>query len=144
MNASMLALLLGFTSFADPVAPSWQADYGVARKQAVSANRPLVVFIGPGAKGWDKVSTEGALSAEVNQLLAMRYVALYVDTDTPEGKKLAADFGVNRPSGLIISTRTGDVQAFFHEGTLQNRDLLRYLVRFADPNRVIRGTEVHR
>ena len=43
--------------------------------------------------------------------------------------------------GIAISDVTGDKLAFYHEGDLANADLVRYLERYSDPNRVVEFTE---
>jgi hypothetical protein len=142
----MFASLFAFALWGNlPVAsvaegPIWLKDYALARKHGAAANKPLIVVIGSGQRGWEKLNHEGAWSKEVEQLLANHYVCLYVDTDEEGGKKLASAFEVN-DLGLVISSRNCDVQAFRHEGRLNNGDLEWYLRRYADPDRVARFTE---
>ena len=120
--------------------PSWSKDYAEARQQGVSVNKPLIVVIGSGKRGWDQVSRDGGLSKGVLQVLADSYVCVYVDTEDEKGKSLASAFEV-QGAGLVISNRDGSVQAFRHEGSLNNEDMERYLRRYADPQFVARSTE---
>jgi len=80
------------------------------------------------------------LSAECRRHLASHYVCAYVDTSTESGKRLADAFELPGGQGIIISDRTGGVQAFRHEGTLSNADLGAYLERYAG-ERAITTTE---
>ena len=45
--------------------------------------------------------------------------------------------------GIVISSSSGKLQAFRHEGELRNEDLARYLRRFSAPNLVILHTETN-
>jgi hypothetical protein len=46
-------------------------------------------------------------------------------------------------SGLVISDRTGEKQAFRHEGSLAGEDLTRALKKYADPNVVVYTTQTN-
>src|SRR5262249_22257722 len=120
--------------------PSWSTDYRSAQNLGNEEGKPLAVFIGSGTAGWEHLSREGKLDEQANRILASRYVCVYVDTSNDSGKQLAADFDVDHPA-LVISDRTGRLQAFRHEGDLQGEDLVRYLKRYAEPERVVRTTE---
>src|SRR5690348_15985194 len=72
--------------------PQWLKDYGQARKQGKAEGKPLVVIIGTGEKGSEKVCEEGKLNAEVRKALAESYVCLYVDTEHIQGRELAESF----------------------------------------------------
>lgn len=137
MNTSMLALAL--TSAL--LAPSWQSNYFHAQSDAVAMKKPLVVVFGSGANGWSKVIREESPAPEVNKLLTDQYVCVYVDTTTADGKRLAQNFDISGNLGVVISDRTGSLQAFWHQGDMTNQNMVRYLQRFADPTTVIRGTE---
>jgi len=121
--------------------PKWHTDYAVAQKQAESAKKPLAVFLAPGKRGYEKFARDSGLTAEIQETLAFKYVCLHVDTAQTAGKSLAADFEMPSGLGIVISDRSGTAQAFRHEGDLANRDLTRYLVRYADPNRIVTKTE---
>lgn len=121
--------------------PSWLTDYSAAGKQSASEKKPLVVFFGSGKAGYDKLSSEGKLPVAAAAILESKYVCLHIDTSTEHGKRLAELFEVSEGVGVVISDRTGEVQAFRHEGSLANADLVRYLQRDSDPNWVVRTTE---
>lgn len=123
--------------------PAWLADYAAARQIGRATQKPLVVVIGSGQEGWEKMSQEGKLGKEVNRALAGNYVCVYVDTADPWGQRLAAAFAMNQGPGLVISDRSGDVQAFSHQGTLTEANLADRLRRHADPQRVVRQTETN-
>lgn len=120
--------------------PFWFTDYGVARYQGVTANKPLMVVIGSGKNAWDAMSKEGGWSKEVQQLLVQNYICVYVDSEDEKGKELASAFEI-AATGLVISNRDGSIQAFRHEGSISNEHLERYLDRYADPFFVARATE---
>ena len=121
----------------------WQTDYAAALKQATSRQKPLAVFVGSGAGGWERLSRDGGLKEELKLILAENYVCLYADTTTEKGRWLAQAFRLPGGLGIVISDRTGSLQAFRHEGDLPNRDLTTYLQRYADPNRVTRNTDTN-
>jgi hypothetical protein len=120
--------------------PAWLRDYNQARKEGQKANKPLAVFVGAGAKGYDQVSQEGKLSPQASRLLAEHYVCVYLNTDTPQGRRLAAAFDIKENPGIVLSDRTGDSQAFHYPGTLSDDELTGCLKRFADPNLLVRAT----
>jgi hypothetical protein len=141
MYTSILLVALSVTPAADVAAPSWSTDYGMASKQSATAKKPLAVVLGAGEEGYEKLDREGKLTTEAKGLLASKYVCVYVNTDTPEGRRLAKAFEMSNGRGLIISDRSGDVQAFRHEGDLKSGDLVRYLERYSNPEREVRTTE---
>lgn len=137
-------LWIALTGVAAPEAaasPEWASDYTQARRDGAAKKKPLAVFLAPGKNAWEAVS-DGKVSDEARKLLAQKYVCVFVDTASETGKSLAKDFEV-RESGLIISDRTGNLQAFFHDGKLPAKDVAFYLERYADPERVVRDTETH-
>ena len=138
MYTSFLVLALTGSVAADAANPTWQNDYVAARSQVQREGKPLAVFIGSGESGWEKVS---ALSNEVKQVLANKYICVYVDSKIDEGKRLADAFEMPGGLGIVISDKTGDLQAFRHEGNLSNEALTTYLVRYSDPNRVVQTTD---
>jgi hypothetical protein len=142
MYASVTILALsGFFVGAVPVSPAWQADYDLARKLGRESHKPLAVFIASGKSGWNNLSKEGKLGKETSFVLAAEYVCVYLDTNQKAAKRLATAFEVPDGAGLILSDRTGAVQAFRHEGELADQELLRQLKRYADPERIVRTTE---
>ena len=119
----------------------WEHDYRQARSAAVSANKPLAVFVGSGTEGWRKVVHDCRLDADVEKTLAEKYVVVYVNQDTDAGRKLAETFQLSGKQGLVISDRTGKLQAFHHEGDLTASDLSQRLTKYSDPALTVTTTE---
>jgi len=136
-----LTLLFTFLNPATPGSPHWRTDYYTALNQVTEQGKPLAVFVGRGKEGWNQICSDGDLGKEAKHLLAENYVCVYVDSKRPDGKRLAEDFDISDGLGLVISDHTGRLQAFRHAGELAERDLLRHLKRYADPERVVRTTE---
>jgi hypothetical protein len=138
-----LAFALGFFPgrVAQESSPQWLADYHQARKLAQKDSKPVAVFVGLGADGFSKVSREGLLDAKARNLLVRHYVCVYLDTSRPATQRLVADLEISRGRGLIISDRSGEFQAFHHDGDLSAADLARHLERFAKPELNARITE---
>ena len=70
----------------------FNADREAVIERALAAGVETMVAIGSGADGWAKVMGETP-SPEVNQLM-QKFVCVYLDTATPEGKKLAQSFEI--------------------------------------------------
>jgi hypothetical protein len=144
MYASIAFIALtGSVVVATPEALTWHTNYDHARQVALSESKPLAVFFGSGQGGYAQVSRDGQLAEAVQKTLGDSYVCMYVDTNTAAGKKLASAFAMSSTTGLVLSDRTGKVQAFYHEGDLSTTDLSRWLTRFADPNIEVRTTVVN-
>jgi len=66
----------------------------------------------------------------------------------PSGTKLrlspSKDLKMKKGPGLVLSSGSGEKQAFRHKGQLSARDLRRYLRKFADPERIVKRTHRHR
>ena len=75
----------------------------------------------------------------MNQLLGTSYVCVYVNTDTPEGKTLAGQFGLTQ--GVVISSKGGTVQALRHTGPVTGTDLTTYLTKYSSPTLAVTTTE---
>lgn len=137
-------LLFALTSFAAPAevaeVPSWQNDYAQAQKLGTTEGKPLAIFMSTGKAGYNKLSRDGELEGEVKQLLTAKYVCVYLDTTSEYGKQLASSFEMPTGLGIVISDRTGGMQAFRHEGDLSASALKGYLQRFSDPSLVVRST----
>jgi hypothetical protein len=143
MFASALAFALATTTAAAPSEKndlSWMTDYAAAVKKGGSEGKPVAVFIGTGTSGWNKLSQEGQLPVEAVQILKQSYVPVYIDARTEEGKALAVAFEVPDGVGIILSDRTGTLQAFRHEGDLPDTRISQYLERFSDPTLVVQTT----
>ncbi len=144
MYTSILLVAMAGTQspFAAP-APDWKQDYAEASREGKAARKPLAVFVGRGSDGWSQVSDSGRLGPDVRGLLGEKYVCVYVDRATADGRKLAADLGLSSTGpGLVISDVTGELQAFRYGGKLSPARLTRYLRTFSDPDRVVTRTEV--
>lgn len=147
MYTSMLLLalaLVGSPTVASGLEASvWQKDYSQARKLAGAKGKPLAVFVAPGKNGWNQLAQNGQLGKENDRALADHYVRVFIDSRSPEGQKLAADLGMKGNLGIVVSDRSGELMAFFHEGSLPNAALTGYLHRYADLNRVVQTTETN-
>jgi len=110
----------------------WQTDYGKALTIAAQQQKPVAVFIAPG--GPEKLIADGKLDETTTKLLRQSYVALAVDPSTPAGQNLAASFKMTE--GLVISDKTGGVQALRYEGTVPAADLTGYLTRYSQSSRI--------
>ena len=141
MNVLFALLAISGLGATVPAGPEWLREYIGAREQGRTEEKPIAVFIGSGNKGWNLVSREGQLGREVMEILAREYVCLYVDTKHDEGRQLASAFDMGSGLGLVISSHTGQTQAFRHQGDLENDDLAHYLRRYADPERTVSYTE---
>jgi hypothetical protein len=119
---------------------AWHTSYVQALQVGQTDKKPLAVFFGSGQGGYAQVCRDGQFSSEVRKALGDSYVCCYVDMESEAGKKLAADFAINRASGLVISDRTGNLQAFYHDGNLSTSDLNRWLTRLAEPDVQVRTT----
>jgi hypothetical protein len=143
MNTSIVLFALSgvFGPGMSPNEPSWLGDYGSAQQLGRAEQKPLAVFLGSGPAGWRQLSREGRLGEEAKRVLVAEYVCVYLDTAQSPGKRLATAFDMPSGPGIVISDRTGDLQAFRHAGDLGDEELVRYLRRYADPDRVVRRTE---
>jgi hypothetical protein len=144
MCASTLTIVLaGFMAAAGLESPSWQSDYRSAQRLGREGCKPLAVFIGSGKAGWNQMTRDRQLGAEVKELLTKTYICVYIDTAVATGKQLASEFEIPKGPGIIISDQTGKYQAFRHQGDLSSDQLVHYLRRYADPKRVVRTTETN-
>ena len=137
--------LIAFSAYVAtfPVTPSWHSDYPAALAQGARENKPLAVFLAPGPGAWEKVITGGTLSPDAHQLLSTKYVPVYLNTETPGGKRLASSFELPGGVGLVLSDREGLRQSYWHEGTLEGQELTSALERHADPEGPVRRTETN-
>jgi hypothetical protein len=136
-TSTLLLALAGTVPTTEVVGgPSWTTDYGAAREQSAREAKPLVVVLGAGRTGCQDLTNDGGLGSEAREILANSYICVHVNTATPDGKRLAREFAMPSGQGIVISDRTGDYQAFWHEGDLANADLVRYLTRYSDPQYV--------
>ncbi len=121
-----------------PSAPAWETNYARASETAIAQRKPLAVFIGRGEAGYSRV-VGGDMPTETGRLLAANYVALYVNTDSTEGKRLATAFGVDE--GLVISSRCGQKQALKFGGAVPAVELAGYLTKYSTADVAVATTE---
>ena len=142
MHTSLIMVaLLGPGELAEtPVVQTlkWQDSYSTARQMGRQQRKPLAVFIGNGPTGWKKVVEEGTLSQKATRVLTEGYICLYVDRKQPGGEQLAQSFDVPSGSGLVLSTRDGEGQAFFHAGKLTTVNLEERLGKYTSAQAITR------
>lgn len=139
---SLLALA-GFLVAPAPSAshePTWWRDYRLAQEAGLKEQKPLAVFVGNGYGGYHKLAQEGQLTDSVKQVLADSYVCVFLDTASPNQEGLIKALAVTKGNGLIISDRTGNVQAFHHDGQMAQTELAKNLQHFAEPGVEVRTT----
>ena len=140
MNTSIIGVALVaalFPAHNATLAPAWHHDYRQARDVGSRENKPLVVVIGSGKTDWANLAKPAEQDGSINQTLRSSYVCLFVDTDTTEGQTLARSFEMSGP-GVVISTRTGDVEAYRKAGEVPARELAKELVNHTDDGYVAR------
>ena len=141
---ALFALTASVTTGNLAPAPTWQADYRTARTTVASASKPMAVFIANGS-GWESIVKDG-IDAGTKRVLAQKFVCLFVDASTAEGRGLAEAFQVGR--GLVISDRTGTVQAYSLAGDLTKAELTTALEKYSTgtavdtTETVLRGSEL--
>ena len=117
----------------------WQPSYSAALDAGQILKRPVAVFVGSGAKGQATLLKEGQFSPEIQKVLADKYVCVYLDAEQPTSQRLVRDLGIGN-AGVVISDRTGNYQAYHHNGRLTSVELAQQLRRFGDPNFVVSNT----
>lgn len=141
MNTAILSLVLtSMLLTGRNAAPAWQVDYQHGLQQTATQKKPLVVIFGSGSNAWAKVVQGANSSDEIVNLLDEKFLSVYVDTTNPSGKKLASQFAI-QGNGIVISSRDGSTQAFWHQGDLSSQNFVRYLQKYSDPQLVVNGTE---
>lgn len=138
VTTTFAAVVLSAALANEAPAPAWETNYARASETAIAQRKPLAVFIGRGEAGYTRV-VGGTMPTEAGRLLAASYVSLYVNTDTAEGKTLAAAFGVSE--GLVISCRGCQVQALKYGGALPATDLAGYLTKYSAASTTVTTTE---
>ncbi len=120
------------------VVPTFAPTYGQAVSLALEQKKPLAVFIGQGTEGFAKLVTDGGLTPEVAKSLKAEFVCLYVDSTTETGKNLAGSFQM--AEGVVISDRTGGLQALRHEGAISPVVLTTYATTYSQPSLAVTQT----
>lgn len=132
--------LIALVASANNVAPlTWQTDYAKAYAMSVEKHRPMALFIGEGTSGPAQIVKDG-LTESTTKLLKQNFVVVYINTKTASGKKLAESYHIT--SGLVISDRSGEIQALRLAGTIEADDFAASLVKYSDPNVVVTTTQV--
>src|SRR4051812_24146260 len=140
MNTSIMGVALVAalsTAHNASLAPSWQHDYRMARDLGSRENKPLVVVIGSGKTDWANLAKPAEQDGSINQTLRSSYVCLFVDTDTTEGQQLAHTFDMSGP-GVVISTRSGNLEAYRKAGEVPAGELAKELVNHTNDEYVAR------
>jgi hypothetical protein len=123
----MTTSLLFALAFTLP-APEWQTDYAQALKFAGEANKPLAVFIGTGPEGYKAILGD---ATQAQQILADKYICLYIDATQPANQATAASFRATGPT-LILSDKTRAYQAYRASGLIPAEQLGSVLNQYAD------------
>jgi hypothetical protein len=116
MYTSIAGVALAVFASATSLAPAWHLDYKQARALGEREHKPLVVVIGSGKTPWANLSKVAEQDESINQTLRSNYICLFVDTDTADGQRLSKFFSMSQ--GLVISDKSGEVQAYRHAGEL--------------------------
>jgi hypothetical protein len=119
-----------------------EQDYRQARVIATREQKPLAIFVGKGENAWRSV-VRGAPEAEARALLAQRFVLVYVDQATEYGQAVSASLNLVGKSGLVISSRGGDLMAYRHEGEIAAPDLTRTLGYYGLDGLIVTTTETN-
>lgn len=135
LGAALVAALV--PAHTASLAPAWLHDYSMARELGSREKKPLVVVIGSGKTDWANLAKPAEQDDTINQTLRSSYVCLFVDTDTTDGQQLARSFEMSGP-GVVISTRSGETQAFRKAGEVPAGELAKELSNCADDTYVAR------
>ena len=141
-SARLLALFVVLAVSAGAVSAqeiAWKRSYQEGRQQGQQASKPLAVFVGSGSVP-AKVIPEGSRSSAIRKILADHYICVYLDADQKDQQRLIRELGISTKQGLVLSDRTGNVQAYFCDGPLSEGELAQQLGTFADPTVVVRTT----
>jgi hypothetical protein len=103
--------------------PMWMKDYATALKCSREQHKPLAIFVGCGEDGWRKVVRGGKSGAEVEHMLSKEFVCLYLDAESPAGKRMAETLKVPGDMGLVLGDRNGEHIEHRHVGAMSNDDL---------------------
>src|SRR5271165_6234409 len=117
-SVTVVALVSFFAIPTPPTGVRWHTDYNRAQTEAKKEGKPLAVFIGSDSTRYAGMSQDGRLAASTAMYLAANYVCLYADTQDETGRRLADELAISQGRGLVISDRTGQLQAFCHDGDL--------------------------
>ena len=125
--------------FAIPERPTWQPSYTIALDRGQKESKPVAVFVGSGPQGQAAAVKGGHFSADQLRILAQKYVCVYLDRTQAGNQRLVRDLGIT-VAGLVVSDKSGNFQAFHHDGVIAQDALSKELQNLADPNRVVSRT----
>ena len=140
-NAIALMVLASNLATANVASPTFSTDYSHARSEVATQRKPMAVFVGTGKDGWNQVVTQSPMDTTVKDMLASKFVCLYIDRNTTQGKDLAQKFDLADSDGLVISDRSGNLQAYSHQGKLETSEITRVLTTYAAPEMPVQKTE---
>jgi hypothetical protein len=115
------AVLMAVALAATPAEPEW-LGYNTGLAEAAKTNKPMAVFIG----NWQ----DSVLDDDLKDLLAKRYVTVYVDPKAPQNAGLLRAWEVNQ--GLVIGTVTHQVLNV--SGTMTRKELADALAKYGAPD----------
>jgi hypothetical protein len=142
---ALVALTVGVTSGKVAPNPAWLGDYKAAQIRVIETGKPMAVFVASGKDGWNSVARDGITGPALARLLSEKFVCGYADTNTSAGRSLATALD-NSGSGLVISDRSRNYQAYSRTGILNRDELIKALEAYADAKEVTRtetvGTEL--
>jgi hypothetical protein len=134
MFSTTLAALTvsGLMANANLVPPTFVTDYSKALTISAEQSKPIAVFITAG--GSSHLLKDEGMGSESIKLLRDSFVPMHVDTTTAKGAELAKTFDMKE--GLVISDRSGHLQALRHGGTVTPTALQEYLAKFSATTKV--------
>jgi hypothetical protein len=143
MTFSLGILPIITSLFLHPVATTtmWETDYNKAKQIALETHKPMVVVVGEGKDGWNKLSPETSFDGTIEKMLTKGFVCVYVDSSTNTGKALADALDVHTNTGLVISDKSTKLQAFSKEGTVSTVDLVNVIARYTEAATPVTTTE---
>lgn len=109
--------------------PMWMKDYATALNCSREQHKPLAIFVGCGEDGWRKVVRGGKPGAKVERMLGKEFVCVYLDAETPAGKRMAEALKVSDDMGLVLGDPKGEYIDHRHVGAMSNDDLSTCLSR---------------
>ena len=139
---AMLALVGSLVMPAPSPKPDlvWMRDYKLALNEGVKEGKPLAVFVGTGFGHYGDLAQDGALNDTIKRILADSYVCVYLDANSANQATLIQAFAVTKGKGIVLSDRSGRVQAYQHDGSITVAELTNQLQYFANPAAPIQAT----
>jgi hypothetical protein len=108
----------------------WHNDYAIAHEEACNSDKPLFIVICSNSSEYGQMASLGIfLSEALEKTLQANYVRFMIDTDTPEGQKLALQFDAGDAPHFVILDRSGKWQVYYRAGYLLETDLAPVLAK---------------